>query len=174
MAPLEEKCLLPEHAQAAAAYQENTGQDDEKTTASARGPGAVGPARTIVPVEILGTHSTRETWIYHWTPPSPKVQSPRKLSGRVTFFEANTMPASIVQFRGRQQFHGQRKVPKNIGQYWMSLRCDGSGGLFPLGTKTRFGFPKLGPAFHACWLGLNKPSGILRQVTALHRFQCID
>src|SRR5947207_2521553 len=27
--------LLPEHAQAAAAYQENTGQDDEKTTASA-------------------------------------------------------------------------------------------------------------------------------------------
>src|SRR5213592_757629 len=98
--------LLPEHAQAAAAYQENTGQDDEQTTASARGPGAVGPARTIVPVEILGTHSTRETWIYHWTPPSPKVQSPRKLSGRVTFFEANTMPASIVQFRGRQQFHG--------------------------------------------------------------------
>src|SRR5260370_25125437 len=92
--------LLPEHAQAAAAYQENTGQDDEKTTASARGPGAVGPARTIVPVEILGTHSTRETWIYHWTPPSPKVQSLWKLSGRATFFAANTMPASIVQFRG--------------------------------------------------------------------------
>src|SRR5437870_12507790 len=79
--------LLPEHAQAPAAYQENTGQDDEQTTASARGPGAVGPARTIVPVEILGNHSTRETWSYHWTPPSAKGQSPRKLSGRANFVE---------------------------------------------------------------------------------------
>src|SRR6266566_1685599 len=113
MAPLEEKngvaVLLPEHAQAAAAYQENTGQDDEKTTASARRPGAVGPARTIVPVEILGTHSTRETWIYHWTPPSQKIQSLRKLSGRATFFAANTMPASMVQCRTRQQSNGTEK-----------------------------------------------------------------
>src|SRR5438093_11725921 len=161
MAPLEEKCLLPEHAQAAAAYQENTGQDDEKTTASARGPGAVGPARTIVPVEILGTHSTRETWIYHWTPPSPKVQSLRKLSGRVTFFEENTMPASIVQFRGRQQFHEQRKVPKNIGQYWMSLRSDGSG-AFSRWHKNAIWLPKTGSNLSrsSCWPRHGRFSGL--------------
>ena len=72
MAPLEEKMarcgkqlnnptesLLPEHAQTAATYQQDSGQDDEETTTSARGPGAVGSARTVVPVEILRPHSGR-------------------------------------------------------------------------------------------------------------------
>src|SRR5436853_7711133 len=62
--------LLPEHAQATAANEQDSSQDDENAAASARGPSAVRSARTVVAVKVLRPHSGGKSWDEHKTAPS--------------------------------------------------------------------------------------------------------